>query len=258
MSRSPDSTVRASALALLLLAGQAAATSCQLSPVVLPLRNETFYIGALGAVNRGVAISLAGQALGLRPTFCWNGTRIRSAQDCGSPAANVSAFNLCQGQSGSVYDVTLPGAFTLLEMSAWTVPDAPLANIMSNRGRALATFDGGQKLEIPFEVWSEAFPASVMPNKSFLALGPESNVVQALLDAGNAPSSAMGVFYGSRSVAEWSAGECLPTVLRRADTAQARSSSAAGMRRTSTPRGTTSRSTRPTCRCPSPARSACG
>jgi hypothetical protein len=258
MNRSPDSTVRASALALLLLAGQAAATSCQIKPLVWPLRNQTFNIGALVAVNRGIAISLDGQALGLRPTFCWNGTRIRSSQDCGSPAANVSAFNLCQGESGSVYDATQPGAFTPLETSAWTVPDAPPVNARWSRGRAPATFDSGQTLDIPFEVWSEAFPASVTPNKSFLALGPESNVVQALLDAGYAPSSAMGVFYGSRSVAKWSDGECPPTVPRKADAVQARSSSAAGTLRTSTPRGTTSRSTRPTCRCPSPAHSACG
>jgi hypothetical protein len=259
MSRSPGKIAwAAAALAALLLSGHSAATSCSIPPLVWPLRNQTFNIGALQAVNRGVAVVLDNQALGLRPTFCWNGTRIRSAQDCVSPSVNVSAFNLCQGQSGSVYDVTQPGAFVTLDQSAWTVPDAPPENTKWSRGRAPATFDSGQTLEIPFEVWSEAFPAGVTPNKSFIALGPSSNVVQALLDAGYAPSSSMGVFYGSRSVANPSNGRLWPAGPANANKSQGRSSSAAGTQRTSTASGTTLRSTRPTCPCPSPARSACG
>jgi hypothetical protein len=215
MSRCPDkpawaaaARARLAALAvLLLLGGRSAATSCLIQPLVWPLRNQTFNVGALVAVNRGVAVVLDNQALGLRPTFCWNGTRVRSAQDCVSPAGNATAFNVCQGQSGSVYDATQPSAFVTLDESAWTVPDAPPENTRWSRGRALATFDSGQMLEVPFEVWSETFPAGVVPNKSFIALGPSSNIVQALLDAGYAPSNAMGVFYGSRSAAEFSNGE---------------------------------------------------
>jgi hypothetical protein len=196
--------LRLIALVLLVLCGRAASYSC-VHPLVWPLRNQTFNIGALAAVNRGVGIVLDNQALGLRPTFCWNGTRIRSAQDCAAPSVNVSAFNACQGQSGSVYDATQP-AFVTLDASAWTVPDAPPLNVRSSRGKAPATFDGGQTLDIPFEVWSGDF-GSTTPNKSFLALGPQSNVVRTLLEAGYAPSSAMGVFYGSRSVANWTTGK---------------------------------------------------
>ena len=201
--------LRLTALLLLALCEPAAAYSCLVRPLVWPLRNQTFNIGALVAVNRGVGIVLDNQALGLRPTFCWNGTRIRSAQDCPAPsgaAANVTGFNACQGQSGSVYDATLPDAFVTLDSSAWTVPDAPPLGARSSRGRALATFDSGQTLEIPFEVWSEDF-GTATPNKSFLALGPESNVIKTLLDAGYAPSSAMGMFYGSRSEANPTSGE---------------------------------------------------
>jgi hypothetical protein len=195
-------------LLLLALGGPAAAYSCQVPPLVWQLRNQTFNIGALVAINRGVGIVLDNQALGLRPTFCWNGTRIRSFQDCSpsNPPANVTDFNRCQGQSGSVYDSTLPGSFVPLDASAWTVLDAPPGNARFSRGKASATFDSGQTLDIPFEVWSEDFGA-VMPNKSFLALGPKSNVLQTLLDAGYAPSSAMGVFYGSRSVSQPTFGE---------------------------------------------------
>jgi hypothetical protein len=204
----PDTTkpVQLLLCALLLsLFSRVASYNCSIPPLVWPLRNQTFNIGALVAVNRGIGISLNNQALGLRPTFCWNGTRIRSAHDCPSPSTNLTAFNSCQGQSGSVYDVTEPGAFSPLDASAWTVPDAPPVNAHWNHGKAPALFDSGQTLDIPFESWSENF-GTATPNKSFLALGPESNVVQALLDAGYAPSSTMGVFYGSRSVAKPSDG----------------------------------------------------
>jgi hypothetical protein len=204
MTWRPDATrlVRLLLCVLLLsLFGRVAAYDCRIPPLVWPLRNQTFNIGALVAVNRGVAITLDNQALGLRPTFCWNGTRIRSAQDCPSPSTNLTGFNVCQGQSGSVYDSTQPDAFTTLDASAWTVPDAPPINTRWSRGKAPALFDSGQTLDIPFEVWSEDF-GNGTPNKSFLALGPQSNVVETLLDAGYAPSSTMGVFYGSRSVAQ--------------------------------------------------------
>jgi hypothetical protein len=214
MSRRPQRLWAAAAHAHLIalavlfaLGGRAGATSCLIKPLVWPLRNQTFNLGALVAVNRGVAVELDGQPLGLRPTFCWNGTRLRSAQDCAS--ANVSAFNLCQGQSGSVYNATLQDSFETLGESAWTVPDPPPVNARWSIGQASATFDGGQKLDIPFEVWSENF-AGATPNKSFLALGPDSNVVAALLDAGYLPSRAMGVFYGSRSATRWTNGQPLP------------------------------------------------
>jgi hypothetical protein len=184
-------------------------TACDISPLVLPIRNAYFNVGGITAVNRGIAVILDNQVLGLRPTFCWNGTRIRSAQDCPSSSTDLGGFNGCQGASGSVYDASSPNSFTPIGASAWAVPDPPPLGAHYIFGEASAGLDSGKPLIIPFEVWSKTDFGSATPNKSFIALGPDSNFLQALLNDGRIPSKTIGIFYGSRSVANPSDGEGL-------------------------------------------------
>jgi len=64
------------------------------------------------------------------------------------------------------------------------------------QGYDLATFTGGLQIRgFPFEVCSD----QQATNWSGFALGPESSSLKSLVDAGLAPSTAMGIFFGSRS-----------------------------------------------------------
>jgi len=83
------------------------------------------------------------------------------------------------------------------------------ANVV--RGIGLAEFDDGPSINLPIEVWSDPKlkleynqPA---PNKSVLALGPKSSVLQRILDANIVPSKFMGLFFGSRSQFNFTNGE---------------------------------------------------
>lgn len=181
--------------------------SCQIPPLVWPLKNGTF--NDVEGVNKGVTCELPGnQVVGLRPTTCHNVSWIRDSKDC---TGNSTEIVVCEGESGSLFDPTVSG-FTREVDSVFgsRIPfiDPDPVNARVIKGEALAQFDPGPDISIPLVVWSENF-GSQSPNKSFIAIGPESSILQRLLDGAYIPSKVLGIFYGSRSVSNPTDGELI-------------------------------------------------
>jgi len=172
------------------------------------IQNGTF--NDVEGVNRGITLQLPGnQLLGLRPTTCHNVTWIRDSRDC---TGNATQIVICEGVSGSIFDPTDPG-FVRQPNSIFdsNIPfvDADPVNAKFIKGEALGQFDGGpNNISIPLVVWREDF-GSQTPNKSFIALGPESAILQRLLDGGYIPSKVISIFYGSRSVSKPTNGKLI-------------------------------------------------
>lgn len=181
--------------------------SCQIQPLVWRLQNSTF--NDVVGINRGVTCELPGnQVVGLRPTTCHNVSWIRNSGDC---TGNTTDIIVCEGESGSLFDPSVSG-FTREVDSVFDshIPfiDPDPFNARVIKGEALAQFDGGPNMSIPLVVWSEDF-GSQTPNKSFIAFGPESSILQRLLDGSFIPSKVLGIFYGSRSVSNPTDGELI-------------------------------------------------
>src|SRR2546423_1620334 len=191
-------------LSCLLLRGSLVrAYGCGISPVTFELQNKND-----ATISGGVKIKLPGnQIVGLRISFCPNNTRIRSSVDC-------IGNSTCQGASGSTFDPSAQDFRQVLD-SQWEASvltlDAPPTEARVVRGIGLADFDGGPKINLPIEVWSDPKLKLELnkraPNRSVLALGPKSSVLQRLLDAGIVPSNFMGLFYGSRAQFNFTDGE---------------------------------------------------
>ena len=197
-------------LSCLLQGSHVQAYDCSIPPVTFKLQNATFKNDV--TVNRGVKIELPGdQIVGLRISFCPNNTRIRSSLDC---TGNSTEYVACQGASGSIFNPITPGFEQELD-SVWEASvltlDAPPTGANVVRGIGLAEFDDGPSINLPIEVWSD--PKLKLeynqraPNKSVLALGPKSSVLQRILDANIVPSKFMGLFFGSRSQFNFTNGE---------------------------------------------------
>ena len=191
-----------------LLLYSAEAWDCRISPKVLHLHNATFRTDQ--GTNRGVNIFLPGnQFVGLRATFAWNNTRIRSSVDCehaGDPA-HVAA---CQGASGSTFDQNASPLFTQVadfqfSSQVPTVDPHPAGNVRVVKGIPSVQFeDLKSPANLPVEIWSDsdlhlAYNQRA-PNKSFLAFGAKSSVLQSFLEHEIIPSSFVGFWFGSRSV----------------------------------------------------------
>jgi hypothetical protein len=196
------------------------AFDCSIPPQSLKLQNATFKNGQ--AVNRGISASLPGnQIVGLRPTFVFNNTRLRNSADCSYNNANDSQFVICEGESGSVFNPNVPD-FQQLLGSDWAkeveTVDPPPLGLVPEQGLGFVQFDSGSGLQLPMEVWSHPGleANSGTPNRSFVALGPKSSLLERLIDGGNIPSRALGLFYGSRSVELPTDGEFHARDLNRA------------------------------------------
>ncbi len=170
-----------------------AAFNCNTPPLALPLKNNTLADGT--AVNFGVHVQLGGQPQGFRITFTRSNSRIRNRKDC-NLQGNDTNVSSCWGASGGVYNVD--ETFQQASDGTWnvTVLDPPPQGATMLQGYDVAVFAGGVRIPgFPFEVWSKR---DVL-NKSSLGLGPNSSVLRGFAAADTVPSTAMGLFYGSRS-----------------------------------------------------------
>ncbi|KAH8887866.1 hypothetical protein GQ53DRAFT_808820 [Thozetella sp. PMI_491] len=180
-----------------LLVAATTASNCSVSPLVLPITNVTFPDGV--AVNRGIRLVLGGQVQGLRMSTILNNTRVRNVLDCPS---NSTGLTTCEGTSGSVYK-TVGSSFqqvpNLKDWNVSVVDPRPSGATTVVQGYDNATFVGVNSSAIvpdfPFEVWANHDAL----NKSALALGPKSSVLERLVDHDLAPSSQFSIDYGSRS-----------------------------------------------------------
>lgn len=175
---------------LALFSFTSSADNCTTPPLVFGITNVTLSDGV--AKNRGVKVVLGGQPEGLRVTFMLNNTRVRNAYDCKlSPNATEQAT--CLGASGGTYDLTL---HTFNQTGHFNVShtDAPPVDATVRQGTDTAEFGNWTCPAFPFEVWS-----ANATNKSGIAFGPSSSVLQRILDFNAAPSRFMGLFFGSRS-----------------------------------------------------------
>jgi hypothetical protein len=184
-----------------------AAYDCNIPPLSLKIQNISLDNGI--AINRGIGLQLPGeQYAGLRFSFTWNNTRIRSNLDCSYIDENISQYAACQGVSGSVFDPLNPG-FNRQLSNSWDFEvetvDTPPPGAQLEYGVALTKFEDGPSFELPVEVWSSPVLTKdwsdwVTPQRSFLALGPQSSLLERLLDLAYIPSRGFGLYYGSRSV----------------------------------------------------------
>jgi hypothetical protein len=106
--------------------------------------------------------------------------------------------------------------WTALPDNAWkstvlTVDPLPAGITATRKGIAMVQFDDGPKLALPVEVWSK--PDMQLPElsltKSYLPLGPESSLLDRLLNQSYIPSRFIGLFFGSRSLSNPINGELL-------------------------------------------------
>lgn len=184
-----------------------AAYDCSIAPISLKLQNATFKNGV--AINRGIEINLGdNQTVGLRPSWVWNNTRIRNKSDCTANNANSTQETACEGASGSVFEPD--NSFTELVDNQWDsqvrTVDAPPILATLERGVTQAQFADGTTVTLATEIWSApSMPVSATDsqkgaNKSLLALGPDSSVLETFLNNSKVPSSFHSIFFGSRSL----------------------------------------------------------
>ena len=171
---------------------QAACSS--LEPVRLPWSNVTLADGI--AFNRGIGIQLGGQPVSLRATTLLSNTRLRNSRDC--DFGNASVQSGCQGASGSSFDIDQSSTWTSAPQGTWNVT---LSDPVQSDETVIDGYDTAQFYSLPevrgfpFEIWSDL----QSDNKSGLALGPNSSFIDTLLSNSLVPSSAFGLFFGSRS-----------------------------------------------------------
>ncbi|MCJ1248935.1 hypothetical protein MMC30_006156 [Trapelia coarctata] len=178
------------------------AADCSIAPRSLPLKNNTLADGV--ALNRGIPVQLGGQSEGFRVTFTKQNTLVRNGQDC-ILKGNVTNVSGCWGASGGVFDVD--SSFKQAPDGTWNgTSEAPPIGATVLQGYDDAIFPGGLHIPgFPFEVWSEANAL----NKSSIGLGPNSSVLRSFVDAKAVPSTAMGLFFGSRSQDQAADGELI-------------------------------------------------
>lgn len=170
------------------------ANDCSVQPLSLPIANTTLGDGVV--LNRGVSMRVGKAILGLRISTLFNTTRVRSSRDCS--AENLTATSECIGTAGSIFDVSKSPTWTTAGPGEWNVSSIdehnPGARIL--RGWDTAKFLSTRDLPgFPLEIWSN--PTSV--NRSGLAFGPDSSVLDFLETAKLIPSQVFGIFFGSRS-----------------------------------------------------------
>ncbi|KAI7970499.1 hypothetical protein EIK77_005217 [Talaromyces pinophilus] len=178
-------------LQLALLAVPTCADNYSTTPLLLDLINVTLSDGV--AENRDIGILLGGQPEGLRITFTLNNTRVRNAYDC-NITGNATAQAQCLGASGGTYDLTRN---TFNETGGFNVShiDTPPVGATVRRGTDQAQFGNLTFPAFPFEVWSA------------IAFGPQSSVLQRIIDSNTAPSRFLGLFFGSRFESQPQDGE---------------------------------------------------
>ncbi|KAF3390064.1 hypothetical protein DPV78_011788 [Talaromyces pinophilus] len=186
------------ALQLALLAVPTCADNCSTTPLLLNLINVTLSDGV--AENRGIGILLGGQPEGLCITFTLNNTRVRNAYDC-NITGNATAQAQCLGASGGTYDLTRN---TFNETGGFNVShiDTPPVGATVRRGTDQAQFGNLTFPAFPFEVWS-----ANATNRSAIAFGPQSSVLQHIIDSNTAHSRFLGLFFGSRFESQPQDGE---------------------------------------------------
>jgi hypothetical protein len=183
------------------------ASDCNIPPISLKSKNISLDNSI--AINRGIGLQLPGeQYAGLRLSLISNNTSIRSSLDCTSIDEDISQYTACQGASGSLFVPLHPDFDRQLSNSSdfeVEAEDTPPLGTQLEYGIALAKFDSGPSFELPLKVWSSPVPTKgwsdwIKPQRSFLALGPQSSLLERLLDLAYIPSRGFGLYYGSRSV----------------------------------------------------------
>lgn len=170
------------------------ADQCSISPLSLPIANITLADGV--TANRGTQIQIGGELLGLRLSTLIENVRVRNARDC--QLGNATVASGCQGSSGSTYDLTKTPTWVGAPSGTFNVsvidPFDPGTTVVN--GWDMVKFFSTPILSgFPIEVWS----SQTSTNKSGLALGPQSSVLDRLDNATLIPSKMFGLFYGSRS-----------------------------------------------------------
>ncbi|KAK0738915.1 hypothetical protein B0T18DRAFT_492768 [Schizothecium vesticola] len=180
---------------LLVTIGVVLADNCTVKPLVLEIRNVTFLPEGLGD-NRGVAVKLGNQLLGLRLSTLLSNTRVRNPFDCADGRSIIE----CKGQAGGVYDPaegTFEPAYTEKDWDVLTVDPHPNDGTFVTPGYDNATFvDAGIHLpRLPLQIWANTNRF----NRSALGLGRSSSLLHRLLAANLIPTLPFSLDYGSRS-----------------------------------------------------------
>ncbi|KAK1833703.1 hypothetical protein QBC39DRAFT_401019 [Podospora conica] len=179
---------------LLVTVGAVLADNCDVKPLVAKIRNVT-YEGGRGE-NRGVAVTIGDQVLGLRLSTVLSNTRLRNPFDC----VDVRNVVACTGQAGGIYDPTedtFERAHTPEEWDVLTIDAGPTDGTTILQGYDNLTFDDAHVSlpRLPIEVWAN----SNRQNRSALGLGRASSLLHRLLAANLIPALPFSLDFGSRS-----------------------------------------------------------
>ena len=170
------------------------ADQCSISPLSLPIANITLADGV--TANRGTEVEIGGELLSLRLSTLIENIRVRNARDC--QLGNATVASGCQGSSGSTFDLTKTPTWVGAPLGTFNVsvidPFDP-GTTVANGWDMVQLFSTPVLSGFPIEVWS----SQTSTNKSGLALGPQSSVLDRLENATLIPSQTFGLFYGSRS-----------------------------------------------------------